>query len=311
MLSGCGGGPTSTPTAATVAPAATSAPATALVLGGGVSITSVLGGNLAAPPATAWVRISDPASPFSFEVPTAWTILAANPWTEGTATIGSSLAAGPDLSKLSVDFSVPGVVIGISAGAPGITPRQIVEGGGSFGSVCTAGAVEEASEAGAHVAYQLWTSCGGGAGVLLVMAIAPAGQPGLLGIVYQGTRRDDLGYLDRIVGSILPASAPAESSAPVRGGEVSGPTYAITMDVCQNQHGQGVSGGLIRNTDALIHTYRIVVAFSDANGVFLNDTAWTTSDLDPGVTARWQASVPSGLPAVNVTCQVKSVTQVR
>lgn len=231
---------------------------------------------------------------------------AAYPWQEGSATIGLALAAGPDLGKLSVDFSVPGIVVGVSGGTAGTTPRQIVEGGGSFDSACTASPAQEVVEAGTTVAYQLWTSCGGGAGVLLVMAIAAAGQPGLLGIVYQGTGENDLGYLDHIVDS-LEATPVQATAAPATPGSVSGPTYSISMEFCQNQHGQGVSGGLIRNDDTVIHTYRIVVAFTDPNGVFLNDTGWTTSDLQPGVTARWQATVPSGLPNVTVSCTITRV----
>jgi hypothetical protein len=50
-----------------------------------------------------------------------------------------------------------------------------------------------------------------------------------------------------------------------------------------------------------------VVRFFDPNGVLLNDTWGTTPDVPAGVTATWQAVVPSGLPAVSVSCQVTEV----
>jgi hypothetical protein len=79
------------------------------------------------------------------------------------------------------------------------------------------------------------------------------------------------------------------------------------LEFCQNQHGQGVAGGLIRNDDALVHSFRIVVAFSDPNGILLNDTWGTTPDVPPGVTARWQATLPSGLPNTTVSCRITGV----
>ena len=276
---------------------------------GGLRISSLLGAPAEVSPSTTWTRITDTASPFTYDVPSTWTVHAANPWQQGGSTIGSALAAGPDLSKLSRDFSVPGVVIGVS-GAPGLTPRQALAGD-DFSSVCAPAEIQDVSEASATAAYQLWESCGGGTGLMLVMVIAPTGQPGLIGIVFQGTAPADLAFLDHIVGSIAPAATPAPSVPPPTVGPVSGPTYTISMDTCQNQHGQGVAAGLIRNDDALVHTYRIVVAFSDPNGTFLNDTDWKTSDLQPGVTATWQAMVPSGLPAVSVSCKVTAVELIR
>lgn len=294
---------------AATAGTATAPPAASAVTSGELSIASILGGNHVAPASTTWTRVADPAAPFTYEVPSTWTIHAANPWQSGGTTIGTALAAGPDLGKLSVDFSVPGVVVGVSANAAGMTPRQALAGD-DFTSVCTATPVQDAADAGATIAYQLWQVCGGGPGILLVMVIAPA-DGGLLGIVFQGTSEADLGFLDHIVRSLAATSVTSTAPPAASGGAVSGPTYSITMEYCQNQHGQGVSGGLIRNDDALVHTYRIVVAFSDPNGVFLNDTGWTTSDLAPGVTARWQATVPSGLPAVSVSCQITRVELVR
>lgn len=313
--SGAPAAPSATAAAASALPPATAAapsaaPVSTSALGGGFSVSSILGGNQVEPASTTWIRVVDASAPFTYEVPSTWTVHVASPWEEGGATIGIALAAGPDLSKLSTDFSVPGVVIGVAANATQITPRQALAAD-DFSSVCTATPIQEATESGASVAWQLWQSCAGGTGLLLVMAIAPSNGQGRLGIVFQGTGEQDLAYLDHIVSS-LAATTPGATSAPAAtGGAVSGQTYTISMDTCQNQHGQGVSGGLIRNDDTLIHSYRIVVAFSDPNGIFLNDTAWTTSDLQPGVTATWQATVPSGLPAVSVSCQITSVELVR
>ena len=90
-----------------------------------------------------------------------------------------------------------------------------------------------------------------------------------------------------------------------------GPVLTITMDICQNQHGQGVAEGLIRNNDSVIHAYRVVVAFSDPEGILLTTTDGLTPETPPGITARWQAVVPSGLPSVSVACQVTNVLTVR
>jgi hypothetical protein len=270
-------------------------------------------GRTASAPETAWIRVRDAAAPFSYEVPAAWTGHVAYPWTEGDATIGTVLVAGPDPAKFATDFTVPGVAVGLSANPSHLSARSVVESDQTFAGPCTGGDVQEATEAGASTSYRLWTACGGGQAFVVYLAIIPADGIGLVAFIFQGASERDLGYLDRIAGS-LQAELPTSTSAPAApsGGTVSGSTYSISLEFCQNQHGQGVSGGLIRNDDpTLVHTYRIVVAFSDPNGVLLNDTWWTTSDLQPGVTARWQADVPSGLPAVSVTCRITSVEVVR
>lgn len=316
-LAACGGAapattqPSSATTPAAPVPtqAATAAPP-APSAGPGVDVGSLLGGAVGVPAGTTWIRVSDQGAPFTFEVPATWTDHASGSWDESGATIGVVLAAGPATSKLGTDFSVPGIAIGLAADAGGRTPRQVVERDNAYGGACTPGPVQDASQAAATTAYQLW-ACGASGGLLLVMAIASPGDPGLIEIVFQGTSEADLGYLQHIIGSLAGAAPQATTAPAASGGSVSGPTYTISMSICQNQHGQGVAEGLIRNDTALVHTYRIVVAFSDPNGVFLNDTAWTTSDLQPGVTARWQAVVPSGLPAVSVSCQITAVELVR
>lgn len=319
-VAACGGGPASPAPTASLGPVVTPAAATAPVspaassVVGGVSISAILG--VASPPAsTTWRRVTDAAAPFSFEVPSEWTGHLAYPWSQGGST-GTVLIAGPDPAKLGSDFGVPGVAVALSGNVAGATARQLVEADTTFSATCTAGPVEEATEEAGTAAYRLWEACAGGQAYVLELAIVPTNGQGLVVILFQGVDASQLGYLDHIVTSIRGEATPATGAPPTAGpassgGSVSGPTYTISMDVCQNQHGQGVSGGLIRNDDGLIHSYRIVVAFSDPNGVFLNDTGWTTSDLQPGITARWQATVPSGLPAVSVSCQITRVELVR
>jgi hypothetical protein len=306
------GGPaaTATPAAATGGPA-TASPGAGTGSLGGIDLGSILGTTVQ-PPATTWIRAGDPAAPFSFEVPAAWSGHLVVPWSDGTATIGTVLVAGPDPTKMGTDFSVPGVAIGISANPNGTSARAAVEGDPTYAGTCTASDVQEATEAGATAAFQLYEACGGGSAYAVVLAIVPAGGQGIFEVLFQGVEPEQLGYLERIVGSVRAETGPATPAPAATGtGSVSGDTYTISMDTCQNQHGQGVSAGLIRNDDSLIHAFRIVVAFSDPNGVFLNDTGWTTSDLAPGVTATWQATVPSGLPAVSVSCRITSVQVVR
>jgi hypothetical protein len=318
FVAACGAAPASTPGATAASPTATPAPAslaptTAPATSGPTfDVGSLLGGTVTEPAGTTWTRIADPGAPFTYEVPSAWTTHAAYPWQDGGATLGTVLAAGPDLAKFSTDFTVPAVAIGLSGNPVGRTVRQVVEADASVGGACTAGTVQDASESGVKAAYQLWEGCGGGTGFLLVMAIAPAEATGLIAIILQGSAEADIGYLPHILGSIAAATVdatpgPGPSGVP----PATGPTYTISMNLCQNQHGQGVAEGLIRNEDGLVHTYRIVVAFSDANDVFLNDTSWTTSDLPPAITARWQAMVPSGLPAVSVVCRITAVEVIR
>lgn len=314
VIAACGGGasPASAPASssaptATTATAATTTPSDA---GADVDVGALLGGAPGEPAGTTWVRVTDPGAPFSFEVPAAWTDHAVGAWQESGATIGTVLAAGPSTGKLGTNFSVPGVAIGLASDAGGRTPRAVVEADSSYGATCTPSPVQDATQQGAITAYQQWT-CGSSGGLLIVIAIASPTDPGLIEIVFQGTSKADLGYLQHIVGSVAAATPQATAGPAASDGSVSGPTYTISMNLCQNQHGQGVAEGLIRNDTALIHTYRIVVAFSDPNGVFLNDTSWTQSDLSPGVTARWQAMVPSGLPAVSVSCQITRVELVR
>lgn len=306
-------GSTTAPASAALPPTAAGTPAGTVAPGagiGGLDVGALLG-TTAQPPPTTWIRAIDPGASFSFEVPASWTGHLAYPWEEGGSTIGTVLVAGPDPAKLGTDFSVPGVAIGLSANPSGMSARASVEADQTYAGTCTPGEMQEASEAGASLAYRLWEACNGGQAYVLILAVVPGDGKGLVGVLFQGVDPNELGYLDHILGTIRGEVAPA-TPGPAASASVSGDTYSITMNLCQNQHGQGVAEGLIRNDDpSLIHTYRIVVAFWDPNGVFLNDTAWTTSDLGPGVTSRWQATVPSGLPPVSVTCQITAVQVVR
>ena len=313
LVAACGGTPgAATPPAAPASAAApqTATPAPAASVGGvgGLSISSILGASQTPPPSTSWIRISDPAAPFGYEVPSTWTGHAAYPWVENGQAIGTVLAAGPDPSKLATDFSVPGIALGVSANPAGMTARQVVEADTAYAGTCTPGEIEDAVESGARASFRLWERCAGGDGFLVVLAIVPADGKGLIAIIFQGTAQADLGYLDRITNSVEAAVVAATPGpAATFGGPVSGQAYTISMDFCTNQHGQGVAEGLIRNDDTLVHSYRIVVAFSDPNDVLLNDTWGRTPDVPPGTTARWQAVLPSGLPSVSVTCRITRV----
>lgn len=293
--------------ARTASPATTEPPPAA----SGLSIASILGSSGMEPPVTTWTRVLEADAAFSYEVPATWTDHVSYPWVDGTETVGTVLAAGPSVAAIGTDFTIPGVAIGLSANPAGLTPRAAVEGDAEYGGVCTPGEVQAASEPTVNAAYQLWEDCDRGPGFLLVLAIVPIDESGLIAMVFQGTRTEDLGYLEHILGSLaervpVSTSPPGPTSAPTPG-SVAGQPYAISMTVCLNQHGQGVSEGLIRNDDRLIHVFRIEVWFFDLNGVLLNTTDWTTSEIPPGVTARWQAEVPSGLPAVDVQCQLREV----
>jgi hypothetical protein len=293
--------------AATVAGTAAANPAT-------VSIGSIIGTTPPTPPpTTTWVRVSDPGVPFTFEVPSTWGKYVARQWVEGGTAVGWLLAAGPDPSKIGGDFTVPGIVIGIS-GAPGQTPQALVAGD-DYSSVCkTSSPAADASDPAVKAAYRTWEQCGTGAnGFLLVIGIVPVGGAGLVGIVLQGASEADLAYLQHMLGS-LAAATPTATQPPAAAtqGPATGALFAITMDICQNQHGQGVAEGTFRNTDTVSHVFRVEVWFFDPNGAFLNNSAWKSPiDLPPGLATRWQAVVPSGLPGVPVTCQVKDVQIIR
>lgn len=118
-----------------------------------------------------------------------------------------------------------------------------------------------------------------------------------------GINEQTLQPLIRPVGDRVGKGGPAQTV----GAPDPGQPYAITMEFYENQHGQGVSGGLIRNDDTLVHSFRVVVAFSDPNGALLNDTWGTTPDVPPGVTVRWQATLPSGLPNTSVVCEITEI----
>jgi catechol 2,3-dioxygenase-like lactoylglutathione lyase family enzyme len=308
--SACTGGGGSASAPASIAPGS-AAPATiapSAGAAGGLSVGSLLGGTPGEPPGTSWIQALDAGAPFTFQVPSSWTGHVASSWREGASEIGTVLAAGPDPTKLATDFSVPGIAIGVSANEAGRTAHQVVEADTGYAGTCTPGAIEDAVDAGISASFRLWESCAGGSAYLLSMAIVPAGGEGLIAIVFQGVTEGDLGYLQHIVGSLEATGAAASPTPASTGGRPDpGQPYAISMDACVNQHGQGVAEGLIRNDDVLVHSFRIVVAFSDPNGILLNDTWGTTPNVPPGVTARWQAVVPSGLPNVAVACQITGV----
>lgn len=312
LLAGCGGvgPPSSSPTTpAVITPTPSSVPSTPTPTSAaiGVSAGSILGSLPAEPAGTTWVRISDPSAPFTFEVPTAWSATAAGPWEEGGMTIGYVLAGATDASKLGTDFSASGVVIGVSADPMGVTPRAVAEQD-DHSSSCTATPTQEVSDPAFQAAYRAWESCGpAGTGFLLAMAIAPA-DGGLVGVIFQGATQSDLGYIERVLSSLQPVA----SLTPTPGQATTPPgthgLYSLTLDLCQNQHGQGVAEGIITNQDAANHAFRVRVRFYDPNGVLLNDAdSYATPELRPGESFRWQSVVPSGLPSVNVACEVSQV----
>jgi hypothetical protein len=315
LAAGCNGSPgatnlsngASSPPAA-AAPTPGISPADNLGGVGAPSIGSILGSNQTPPPNTTWIIATDPGAPFSYEVPSSWTGRAASPWEEGGQVIGSVLAAGPDPTRLATDFSIPGVAIGLSANAGSLSAHEVVEADTSYARSCTTGSTQDTTESGTTASFRLWQHCAGGNGYLLVMAIVPVDGKGLIEVIFQGVTEADLGYLGHIVASLAatgPTGSPGPNSTPGR--PVPGQPYTISIDTCQNQHGQGIAEGYIRNDDALHHAFRVVVTFFDSNGVLLNDTGGTTPDVPPGITARWQAVVPSGLPSVTVSCAITKV----
>jgi hypothetical protein len=235
ILASCGGtpgvpAPATSPPSIAAPPTSTAAPAPSQAISGGPSISSILGTSHLPPALTTWARVTDPAAAFSYEVPSTWTGHAANPWVENGLTIGTVLAAGPDPAKLATDFSVPGVVIGVSANPSSMTAHDVVEADDAYAGTCTPGPVQDATESGATASFRLWEACAGGTGFLLVMAIVPADGKGLLAIVFQGVTEADLGYLDHIAGSIHGATAaatPGPHATP--GGPVTGQPNAISI----------------------------------------------------------------------------------
>ena len=301
-----GNGASSPPT--TAAPTPGISPAGDLGGVGAPSIGSILGSNQTPPPNTTWIIVTDPGATFSYEVPSSWTGHAASPWEEGGQVIGSVLAAGPDPTRLATDFSIPGVAIGLSTNPRGMSAHGVVEADASYGGSCTPSEIQDTTESGATASFRLWEHCAGGNGYLLVMAIVPADGQGLIEIIFQGVTEADVGYLNHIVASVAATGAiasPGPGFTP--GGPVPGQPYTISIDTCQNQHGQGIAEGYIRNDDSRHHAFRVIVAFSDSNGVLLNDTGGTTPDVPPGITARWQAVVASGLPSVTVSCRITGI----
>ena len=306
--------PTSVPTAApTIDAIATDAPASDAT---GLTIGSILGDALpAAPPGTAWARITDDAGTFSFEVPSTWTEQATLPWEEAGARIGTVVVAGPAVAGVGTDFTVPGIAVGIAANAPGSTPRSVVESDDFSGS-CTGDPVEEASEAGYASAFMGWSDCGGNTDAfVLVIAISPAGSTGLIAVVFQGVGQADLGYLEHIMGSLeatgvtppigptTPEPAPASAAAPPGSSQA----FTITIDECFLQTGSVGSIGVIRNTDSMSHAYRIRVRFVDEAGIVYGEAEQETPALAPGEAYRYGTPFQDAHGVTSTTCTVVDV----
>jgi hypothetical protein len=254
------------------------------------------------PSDTAWVRVSDPAVPFSFEVPTTWGNAAAYPWNEGDTTVGALLAAGPDPTKIGTDFSVPGIVIGLSANPGGAAPMALVEAD-DYSGVCTATPAEDASDATVTAAFRTWERCGAdGAGFLLVIGLVPVDSAALVAVVLQGSRAEDAGYLEHILGS-LAVEGGDPAATPVPAGDE---PFSISLDLCQNQHGAGVADGVIRNEDSRPHVFLIEIWFTDPAGVLLSTGSWTTAGLAPGQAQQYDVQV-TGIGGGDLVCRVNDV----
>jgi hypothetical protein len=268
------------------------------------------------PADTTWLRVGDPAAPFSLEVPSSWSSARAVPWIEADgSSSGVVLLAGPDPEALGSDFSQPAVGVGVTSNPNGLTPRQVVESEG-YGASCTASPVEEQSDIAFAASYQVWTSCGGeGDAFLLVLAIAPTDSPGLLGIVYQGASQVDLAYIEHIMSSLGPATG---SSAPTPGpGTVETPSpgpvaatsrsWTASLDECLLQMNDAIAYGTVTNTDDRSHGYRVYVRFVDASGLLLGESYWDTPAVDPGQAARYEVRLLAVNGVTEATCMLGDV----
>jgi len=302
LIAGCtGGASTAAPT--TAAPLLTIPPATPAP--SGLAIGSLLGSTLPAPPAgTIWTRLSDDAGTFSFEVPSTWTDHQSLVWTVGTTNVGTLVVASTAVAKIGTDFTISGVVLGVATNAAGSTPRTLLERD-DFSAFCTGDLVEDASGTGYTAAFRTWSACGGTADpFLFTLAIAPTGSAGLVAVVLQGVRPSDLGYLERIVGSLQATGVTPTSAPPAPGTDKA---YTITVDQCKLQLSDVLAIGVIRNTDTRSHAYQVRIRFADQAGIVFGEGHEDTPALAPGEAYRYQTPDVSAGGVTGATCTVVGV----
>jgi hypothetical protein len=312
--------PTLTPATATATLGATPAAFTPAPTEAAISVGGITGQTLPTPPPdTVWVLVSDPSAPITYEVPSTYGYSAVYPWQENNTDMGVLLAAGTNTAQIGTDFSAPGVLMGISANPIGMTPMTLVTED-DYSDRCTATAAQAGAEPNVTSAFRTWESCGvAKTGYVLLLGIVPQDGRGLIAMLLQGASDADLAYVQHIVASLQSVDGsggtPGPGGTPQPGdtqppGETppAGQPYTITMDICRNQHGQGVAEGELTNSDSVPHVYRILVEFwQQGTTTKLNDTRSFAYSLNPGVTQRWQAVVASGLPSVDVECRVTEV----
>lgn len=297
---------TASPVAATptiAAPSDAPAPSSAT----GLSVGSIIGGPVPTlPPGITWSTVVDATAPFTFEVPASWAEHQAYPWTNGDAVVGTLVAAGPTVSKIGTDFSVPGVVVGLSAVASGTSPRAIVEGD-DYSSACTAEPIEEEADATYAAAFRTWSSCGDNPdGFLLVIAIAPQPGPGLIVAVLQGTGAGDLAYLERILGSLRAAEVGTVTPGP-DATAAAGQLFTVTVDECTLQMGDVFAIGIIRNDDSRSHSYLIHMRFADDGEIVFGEVDRDTPALRPGESYRYQTPHTLAQGVAGATCTIMNV----
>lgn len=309
LLAACSGGPAATTaptTAVTAAPPA--ATATAAPVGGtGPSLQSIFGSAPPAVPAgTTWTRIGADNGAFTFEVPSTWTTQQTVPWAEADgSSSGSLVVAGTNVNGLGTDFSAPGVAIGITTNPTGRTAADVVTTT-DYSTTCTGEPAGTENGAGYTAAYRVWTACGGRADAfLLVVVVNPAGTQALFVVIFQGAAQADLGYVERIIGSVQAgAGTPGTTTAPPAATTppANAQGWTVNMEECLLQIGDAIAIGTVTNMDTRDHAYRVIVRFTTPENLLIGEAYWDTPALAPGQPFRFQIrQLAQGYTAVNCT----------
>jgi serine protease Do len=159
-------------------------------------------GSGAAETYDSYATVSDDSGQLQVEIPTVWSDVNGNAWTENDANIGNAVSAAPNLDDFWGTWTTPGMFFGASSQL-GVDDEQGLLDQFDYGDSCTYGGREAYVDALYTGYYDLWSDCGGTGSLYIVLSASPEDQSFIILVTVQVVTDADLDALDHILNSFV------------------------------------------------------------------------------------------------------------
>jgi serine protease Do len=163
-------------------------------------VESQAGGSALAPgEAYEYTTVQDDTGALVVDVPTAWTDVQTEPFTDDSGGSYPQIIAAPSIDGYLNDYTTPGM--SFAADQTGARTVDDWLASSDFTADCTTDGPEPYDDGLYQGQLQVWYSCGGGASQVAVIAAAPPGGEFTMRVVTQAVTDADLDAFERIVQS--------------------------------------------------------------------------------------------------------------